>query len=179
MRGALGMLFSAMMSAGILATSLLGWLVTPKLILIFFCFKFSLVAWPESIEILVKHKWGKKKFDFPIFDLGLWTWRLILTCVLIYFKKGLALDFGHLYHFPRCGSRRSHFRAGFAILFGQTRYIVTIIKLSPRIVDNSSQWPLLRHTYSPIKQVRKTKKKSRQTIIYQSCVIFYTQKTGL
>lgn len=27
MRGALGMLFSAMMSAGILATSLLGWLV--------------------------------------------------------------------------------------------------------------------------------------------------------
>lgn len=30
MRGALGMLFSAMMSAGILATSLLGWLVTTQ-----------------------------------------------------------------------------------------------------------------------------------------------------
>jgi hypothetical protein len=35
---------------------------------------------------------------------------------------GLALDFGHLHRFPRTGSCWSCFRAGLALLFGQTRY---------------------------------------------------------
>lgn len=137
----------------------------------------AVAVWPDWCRNLVSKKKNQGALNYFV---GLWTyarifWLLAAFSFQLAAMIGLALDFDHLHPFPCAGSRRSHLRAGLAILFSQTRYLFLFVvvlffsnsKIARKFQSMTAFFsPFRRHT-----QIDATSKRDRitQTIIYQSC----------